>query len=157
MRGDLDETLARLARRDEALRRRAAAAGEGPRQEDSAAPAPAGRGEHGAYRLPGGTGPEQRDPVEEVAEAVRRVVAEHPGLAVSLRVEQGGQAYPLRVAWSGPEVTVGPLPAPAPPPAWPMPAKTGPAPGQDGVGDPAARLAELIRRDPSVLDDIGPG
>jgi hypothetical protein len=154
MRGDLDETLARLARRDEALRRRGAATGEEPRRHDAGARP----GEHGTDRPRGVTRPEPRDPVQEVAEAVRRVVAEHPGLAVTLRVEQGGQAYPLRVTWSGPEVTVGPVPPPAPPPAWPMSVKTVPASGQDGVNaDPAARLAELIRRDPSLLDDIGPG
>ncbi|MGY0005604.1 hypothetical protein [Micromonospora sp. I033] len=166
MRGDLDETLARLARREEALRRRAPLPGEqageagpdGPDGPDGPGHVPVdGRVGHGAYRLRSGDRPEQRDPVEEVAEAVRRVVAEHPGLAVTLRVERGGQAYPLRVSWSGPEVTVGAAPAPAPPPAWPMSAKTVPAPGQDGMAtDPAARLAEMIRRDPSLLDDTGP-
>ncbi|MCP3783876.1 hypothetical protein NLX85_10920 [Micromonospora sp. A3M-1-15] len=160
MRGDLDETLARLARREEALRRRGPLADEPEEQFEAAGPgdAPAdGRAGHGAYRLRGGDRPERRDPVEEVAEAVRRVVAEHPGLAVVLRVELGGQAYPLRVSWSGPEVRVGAAPAPAPPPAWPMSVKTVPAPGQDGVAtDPAARLADMIRRDPSLLEDTGP-
>ncbi|MCW3839235.1 hypothetical protein ONA70_03870 [Micromonospora yasonensis] len=108
MRGDLDDTLARLARREDALRRRGAAPGDEPgRGEDGAVAAPTGRDGYGAYRLRGGTRPEQRDPVREIAEAVRQVVAEHPGLAVTLRVEQGGQAYPLRVAWSGAEVRVG--------------------------------------------------
>ncbi|RLQ06334.1 hypothetical protein EAD96_08420, partial [Micromonospora sp. BL1] len=119
---------------------------------------PAGRGRagHGAYRLRGGEAPVRRDPVEEVAEAVRRVVAEHPGLAVTLRVELGEQAYPLRVSWSGTAVTVGPAAPPAPPPAWPMSVKTVPAPGHDPLeSDPAARLAEMIRRDPSLLDDPG--
>ncbi|MFR9779303.1 hypothetical protein ACL02O_25005 [Micromonospora sp. MS34] len=156
MRGDLDETLARLARREETLRRRGNVPEEEPdRDQDGAVAARDRREGHGAYRLRGGTRPERRDPVEEVAEAVRRVVAEHPGLAVNLRVEQGGQAYPLRVSWSGPEVTVGP--AAAPPPAWPMSVKTVPAPGHDGMAvDPAARLAELIRHDPSLLEDTGP-
>ncbi|MET8838340.1 hypothetical protein ABZV78_31165 [Micromonospora sp. NPDC004540] len=161
MRGDLDETLARLARREEALRRRQPLPGEQDEEIERGRPDDPpvdGRAGHGAYRLRGGGDrPERRDPVEEVAEAVRRVVAEHPGLAVVLRVELGGQAYPLRVSWSGPEVTVGAAPAPAPPPAWPMSVKTVPAPGQDGVAtDPAARLAEMIRRDPSLLDDPGP-
>ncbi|MGR6322440.1 hypothetical protein Q2K19_13410 [Micromonospora soli] len=152
MRGDLDETLARLARREEALRHRGPVPGE--ESEDTE---PVTREGHGAYRLRGGPGPERRNPIEDVAEAMRRVVAEHPGLAVTLRVEQGGQAYPLRISWSGPEVTVTPVPAPAPPPAWPMSVKTVPAPGQDRVAtDPAVRLAEMIRRDPSLLEETGP-
>ncbi|WP_431942703.1 hypothetical protein [Micromonospora marina] len=160
MRGDLDETLARMARREEALRRRAPMPGE-PAGRDVAAEAADepgdGRAGHGAYRLRGGEAPVRRDPVEEVAEAVRRVVAEHPGLAVTLRVELGEQAYPLRVSWSGPAVTVDPATPPAPPPAWPMSVKTVPAPGHDPLeSDPAARLAEMIRRDPSLLDDPGP-
>ncbi|MBU8857374.1 MULTISPECIES: hypothetical protein [unclassified Micromonospora] len=159
MRGDLDETLARMARREEALRRRAPMPGE-PADRDVPAEAVDehgdGRAGHGAYRLRGGEAPVRRDPVEEVAEAVRRVVAEHPGLAVTLRVELGEQAYPLRVSWSGSAVTVGPA-TPAPPPAWPMSVKTVPAPGHDPLeSDPAARLAEMIRRDPSLLDDPGP-
>lgn len=137
MRGDLEETLARLARREEAMRRRAIhpddeAGGAEPRPDDRAA-------------------------VEEVAEAVRRVVAAHPGMVVSLRVEHGGQAYLLRVSWAGPDVTVGAPDAAGPPPVWPMSVKTVPAPGQEGPSpDPAARLAEMIRRDPSLLEDTGP-
>ncbi|SBT48621.1 hypothetical protein [Micromonospora auratinigra] len=169
MRGDLDETLARLARREEALRRRTTTPGEDPGRDEGGEPVVAGdpvtagepavgRAGHGAYRLRGGArAAEQRDPVEEVAEAVRRVVAEHPGLAVTLRVEQDGQAYPLRISWSGPVVAVGPVAAPAPPSSWPMSVKTVPAPGRDGMaGDPAARLAEMIRRDPSLLEETGP-
>lgn len=157
MRGELDETLARLARREE-LRRRTPGPGEDVEPDTAAGPAgPVTREGHGAYRLRGAPGPERQNPVEEIAEAVRRAVAGHPGVAVTLRVEHGGQAYPLRVSWSGPEVTVEPAAAPAPPPSWPMSVKTVPAPGQDGVAtDPAARLAEMIRRDPSLLEDIGP-
>ncbi|WP_319459977.1 hypothetical protein [Micromonospora sp. RTP1Z1] len=156
MRGDLDETLARLARREEALRRRAGGPGEEVAEEEPV-PAESPRDGHGAYRLRGGSRPVDRDPVEEVAEAVRRVVAEHPGLVVTLRVEHDGQAYPLRVSSAGPDVTVGAEAAVAPPPAWPMSVKTVPAPGQDGLSaDPAARLAEMIRREPSLLEDTGP-
>ncbi|MEK8109114.1 hypothetical protein NKG94_38915 [Micromonospora sp. M12] len=114
MRGDLDETLARLARREEALRRRATD------RNDTAAP-------RGAGRLDGDNGgPARHDPrhaeadasgdvpgwgpVEEVAEAVRQVVGAHPGLAVTVQVEHAGQTYPLRVSWDGPAVTVGPVP-----------------------------------------------
>ncbi|MGN9810583.1 hypothetical protein ACTMSW_14625 [Micromonospora sp. BQ11] len=96
-----------------------------------------------------------RDPVEEVAEVVRRVVAEHPGMAVSVRVDHDGQEHPLRVSWSGGIVTVSGTGAAVPPPPWPMSVKTVPAwTPRDGLSsDPAARLAEIIRQDPSLLTD----
>ncbi|MDG4761684.1 hypothetical protein [Micromonospora sp. WMMD710] len=171
MRGDLDETLARLARREEALRRRT-----NDRDDSTPPPGPVGGPAHHASGPtdPRGTRPGRhagRDtpddppgwgPVEEVAEAVRQVVDAHPGLAVTVRVEHAGRTYPLRVSWDGPRATVGPEPpaAPAePPPSWPMSGRTVPAwaPGPDGLTpDPAARLAELIRRDPSLLDELDP-
>ncbi|MGN9776010.1 hypothetical protein ACTMS0_09570 [Micromonospora sp. H33] len=208
MRGGLDETLARLARREEALRRRGAEPGtegdsvrlpgpEAGRREPGqgeAARAEAARGDTGrgeAGRNAGPAWPDHRDagvrrgatpaawrddptgrsagqhraeapgpdPVEEVAEAVRRIVERHLGLAVAVRVEHDGQAYPLGVAWSGGSVTVSAEPAVAPPPAWPLSARTVPdrSSGPDGVRpDPAARLADLIRHDPSLLTDIDP-
>ncbi|SIN24085.1 hypothetical protein [Micromonospora cremea] len=165
MRGDLDETLARLARREEALRRRA-----NDRDETATPPGPAGGPADPAggrtdarnagpdtYGEVGGWGP-----VEEVAEAVRQVVGAHPGLAVTVRVEHAGRTYPLLISWDGPHVTVGPEPLAAPvepPPAWPLSGRTVPAwaPGPNGLTpDPAARLAELIRRDPSLLDELDP-
>ncbi|MFI9528202.1 hypothetical protein [Micromonospora rosaria] len=99
-------------------------------------------------------GPAGTDPVRAVAEAVRRVVAEHPGVAVTLRVEHDGQAYPLRVGWSAGTVTVRAEAEVVPPPVWPMSVRTVPEwpTGPDGTNvDPAARLAEMIRRDPSLL------
>ncbi|SCL63013.1 hypothetical protein GA0070606_3724 [Micromonospora citrea] len=211
MRGGLDETLARLARREEALRRRAAeqrdpgavgrggaeAVGPGGAADAEAverrgvedvgqggpeAVGPGGAADAEVVAAPDGADPgradgrggarnagpgwadarragEPRDPVAEVAEAVRRVVAGHPGVAVTVRVEHDGQAYPLRVAWSGTGVTVDAAAPAGPPPEWPVSARTVPAwtPGRDGVSpDPAARLAELIRRDPSVLGDDDP-
>ncbi|MFI1192866.1 hypothetical protein ACH4T9_06325 [Micromonospora sp. NPDC020750] len=99
-----------------------------------------------------------RDPVAEVAEAVARVVATHPGVTVTVRVEHDGQAYPLRVGWSGGQVTVGAEAATVPPPVWPLSVRTVPAwvPKPDQLtADPTARLAELIRRDQSLLG--GPG
>ncbi|MFC0503780.1 hypothetical protein [Micromonospora costi] len=180
MRGGLDETLARMARREEALRRAAGPAeqadrepgaqtdrepdaqggrepdAQGRREPDAQGgrePGAQGGREPGAHRLDGDRATAE-DPVEAVVEAVRRVVAEHPGLAVTVRVEQGGQAYPLRVAWSGDEVTV--AAELAPPPTWPVSGRNAPSwpPGRGGTGHaPAARLAELIRRDPSLLTD----
>ncbi|WP_235965734.1 hypothetical protein [Micromonospora rubida] len=251
MRGGLDETLARMARREEALRRRGAEPAEEPGQEAAApsaaadalgmppggdvgpgrptsapAPGPGGgdvdlsrvatgappdRAGGEAARLVGPTGRARalralpagpttgttggtttgrvdgatggrvdggvgtaggtagsaegrreasvgRDPVAEVAEAVARVVATHPGVTVTVRVEHDGQAYPLRVGWSGGRVTVGAEAATVPPPVWPLSVKTVPAwmPGPERLtADPAARLAELIRHDPSLLGDPG--
>ncbi|MDM4721085.1 hypothetical protein QTQ03_16315 [Micromonospora sp. WMMA1363] len=145
MRGGLDETLARLARREEALRRRSTDPGG-----DTDPPASLAAGQHRA-RAP------EPLPVDEVAEAVRRIVQRHPALAVELRVAHDSRAYPLRVAWSEGSVTVSA--EPAPPPAWPLSARTVPAWSSrlDGpAADPAARLADLIRRDPSLLSDIDP-
>ncbi|WP_406078110.1 hypothetical protein [Micromonospora sp. NBC_00858] len=175
MRGDLDETLARLARREEALRRLAADRDDStppPDQVDGPAQPGSGRtdtrnagpGRHDARHAGRDTPGEVAGwgPVEEVAEAVRQVVGAHPGLAVTVRVEHAGRTYPLRVSWDGPDVTVGPelsAPPPEPPPAWPLSGRTVPAwaPGPDGLtADPAARLAELIRRDPSLLNELDP-
>ncbi|OON29955.1 hypothetical protein BSA16_18860 [Micromonospora sp. Rc5] len=234
MRGDLDETLARLARREEALRRRGADPGDEPGREPAAPSVPAQAAAHPvgwgepaearqdptpAVRVDTGAGPDAgtgdaaapatrprlvgdvgqdpadalprrtggvpalpaaptlthpalaeptlaqpagvagRDPVDEVAEAVARVVAAHPGMTVALRVEHDGQAYPLRVGWSNGRVTVGAEAATVPPPVWPLTVKAVPAWPSDADRlkvDPAARLAELIRRDPSLLDSTDP-
>ncbi|MBM0276812.1 hypothetical protein [Micromonospora tarensis] len=167
MRGDLDETLARLTRREEALRRRAAD------RDTAAPPGPPRLGGDARIAGPGRHDPRHAEvdasadvagwgPVEEVAEVVRQVVGAHPGLAVTVQVEHAGRTYPMRVAWDGSAVTVGPVPPVTPvqpPPAWPLSGRTVPAwaPGPDGLNpDPAARLAELIRRDPSLLDELDP-
>lgn len=144
MRGELEDTLARMARREELQRRRAAAG---------------------------------RTSVDELIEAVQRVVARHPGLAVTMSVAEGDTTSVLRVEWAGGNIAVAPAVAPAveasivpavdspgagrsamdaqPRTAWPLSGKTVPdwAADSDGLtDDPAARLAELIRRDPSLLD-----
>ena len=67
---------------------------------------------------------------DEVAEAVRRVVEAYPDTTVSVTVDgPAGGTTALQVGWFNGVVVV--LPGPAP--------------------DAAARLAELIRRDPSLL------
>ncbi|MBO4206550.1 hypothetical protein [Micromonospora echinofusca] len=140
MRGELDEALARMARREELLRRRSA-----PVEGRSTAP-------------PGG------EPLAEVTEAVRRVVAAHPGLSVDLEVDHDGTARQLRIAWSGETVTVtssgaeatGTVPD-SPPPAWPLPVTPVPvwSVETDGLSDdPDARLAELLRRNPTLLENL---
>ncbi|MEV0944464.1 hypothetical protein AB0I90_29380 [Micromonospora wenchangensis] len=216
MRGGLDETLARLARREEARRRRSAdpETGDGgstlafeatgrattaPAGADSAHPGSAateparpgpGPAATAAAELartgPGWAGPGPApggDPVEEVAEAVRRVVATRPGLTVVLRVEYAGRTYPLRIEQAQPAARnerpgvgartdrpengvrnerpevgarAGVDPPASPPPAWPLADRTPPAwtPAREVPGvDPAARLAEMIRRDPTLLDN----
>jgi hypothetical protein len=67
--------------------------------------------------------------VDEVTEAVRRVVANHPGTTVALTVDGPGGPVALQVAWEDGKVVVAPGPTP----------------------DAAARLAELIRRNPGWL------
>ncbi|MFY1704655.1 hypothetical protein ACN28G_23495 [Micromonospora sp. WMMA1923] len=162
MRGDLDETLARMARREEALRRANDPVGgrnarPGAERHDPVPGPPTERDEPAGSGVATVGGP---DPVQAVVEAVSRVVAAHPGVAVSLRVEHAGQAYPVRVGWSDRGVTVGTENEAVPPPVWPMPARTEPAwtnAPEGAAPDPAARLAEMIRRDPSLLrDDGGP-
>jgi len=140
MRGDLDDALARLARRDQLLRR----TGPGAHQATAA--------------------------VNEIAAAVRHVVQRHPGLSATVRLEGVGPATEVRVGRHAGLVRVvvildqhadgtgqdndhaatpGDVPdapgAPPPgPPEWP--------PRADAEsGSPAARLAELIRQDPSLL------
>jgi hypothetical protein len=133
MRGELDDALARMARREQLQRRVAEQAAGGP--------------------------------VDEVVEAVRRVVAQHPALAVRLWVEDGSVPSLVRVAWSEGAVTVTPETIAAPAdsgatPSWPMSVRTVPAwaAAADGLTDaPAARLAEMIRRDPSLLDGTDNG
>ncbi len=166
MRDGLDETLARMRRREEALRRRSADPTTTADDQSGPQPQPGRTPGHGASRTegrnagPGWAGVREpaheappRHVVEDFAAALYAVVAAHPGTAVTARIDHDGQAYDLRVAWSGPEVTVSGQPS-TPPPAWPMSSNTVPgwSAGQEGLSaDPAARLAELIRRDPSLL------
>lgn len=184
MRGELDDALARMARREELLRRQSAQPAEGSRPPAGAPrptnqrtrfagdslrpPAEGGRppaegtrlAADGMHRpLADGT----RSPAEEVAEAVRRVVAHHPGLTVSLTVDNGTARAAIRVGWSAGAVTIAPAAEPAAPvsaptpPAWPLSVKTVPsweAVSNEQNGDSAARLAALIRRDPSLLGGL---
>ncbi|WP_433530120.1 hypothetical protein ACQPYA_28640 [Micromonospora sp. CA-263727] len=166
MRGDLDETLARMRRREEALRRRATDP-IGTADDQPGSPPDPGRAPGSGVSRTGGhnAGPgwggarepvregSSRRVVEDVVEALRALVAVHPGTSIAARIDHGGQAYDLLVTGNGQDVTVSGQPA-TPPPAWPMPISTLPdrPAGPDGSGvDPAARLAELIRRDPSLL------
>ncbi|HEX7746295.1 MAG TPA: hypothetical protein VF462_13660 [Micromonosporaceae bacterium] len=75
MRGELDDALARLARREELQRRRSGEA-------------------HPDVVL------------DEVADALRQVVAQHPGLAVTATVHLGATSSTVRVAWSDGSATV---------------------------------------------------
>jgi hypothetical protein len=119
VRGELDDALARLARREELQRRRA----------EAAAP----------------------DAVlDEVADALRRVVAQHPGLAVTATVTDAGGSSTVRVAWSEGSAAVVPSAEPGDdahigmrgepvagrtPYVWPMTVRTIPS---SPAGDPPA-------------------
>ncbi|WP_204290326.1 hypothetical protein [Micromonospora gifhornensis] len=157
MRGGLDETLARMRRREEALRLRSTEPADGESgSADGTPPSGAGgRNDGTGWAPPREAGGHVLD---DVAEALRAAVAVHPGTAVTARIDHDGQAYDLRVAWTGQEVTVTGQPV-ATPPSWPLSANTvagWPARQESLTGDPAARLAELIRRDPSLLTSEGP-
>ncbi|WP_326555266.1 hypothetical protein [Micromonospora sp. NBC_01813] len=159
MRGDLDDALARLARRDQLNKR----VSQGNDRTASAA--------------------------QEIAAAVRQVVERHPGLTASVRLVDGGQAVDFTVAHHGGRVQVtvdGPTATGQPPatgrppngtrdvhghPGGGAPASTGgfgesptsgvptaggppdwPPRSEFTPGSPAARLAEMIRQDPSLLN-----
>lgn len=123
VRGELDDALARLARREELQRRRSGAA----------------------------------DPpdavLDEVADALRRVVAQHPGLAVTATVTDATGSSTVRVAWSDGSATVTPTGEAAEGPgggmldepvagrtpyAWPMTVRTVPG-SSGGESGPANR------------------
>jgi hypothetical protein len=90
-----------------------------------------------AHQNAGAFAPVRPSVADLVAEAVRRVVEAHPGTAVAATVDGPGGPVAVQVAWRDGEVVV----------VTPGPAPDGPGPAPDA----AARLAELIRRDPSLL------
>ncbi|MFD0823115.1 hypothetical protein ACFQ0D_33420, partial [Micromonospora zhanjiangensis] len=166
MRGELDDALARMARMEELQRRLAngaprdlRASGE-PAQQDR--PPTDQR-----YEPHPPVDPAVRpwSAVDDVVEAVRLVVGHHPQLAVTLWAEDGTTGAAVRVEWVDGVVTVTPDEEPvampsagAPPPSYPMTvqprAQTPTAwtpPTEEGANASAARLAEMIRRNPSLL------
>jgi hypothetical protein len=142
VRGGLDDALERLARRDQ-LRKRVAPTSVSSSDDDDS-----GIGSSGA--------------IGEVVEAVRRIVERHPGLSVTVYGEEGEVSAEIRiarrdgvveatvVAAEGPVSATAPVPAQPPalpgPPAWPLATD-----GTPSAAGAAARLAELIRQDPSLL------
>jgi hypothetical protein len=143
VRGGLDDALERLARMDQLRRRAESAAGGAPTA-------------HG---------------LAEAIEAVRRVVERYPDLAITVYGQQGQASAEVRIEREGGVVRAtvvsveGPMPAEAdpalgfgakgavlpaeippplaPPPTWPM--------AHEDPHNAAARLAEMIRQDPSLL------
>jgi hypothetical protein len=101
MRGEIDDVLARMARREALQRRREA--------------------EEAARRA---------DPVAQVTEAVREVVDRHPSLAVTMWVTDGSALTALHVLHEDGRVTIRPAAEPAmpsagaPPESWPMTVRT---------------------------------
>jgi len=100
MRDAFGEALDRMARREELDRLRAAAATS-----------------------------KRASVATEVAEAVRKVVEEHPDTAVTVAIESAGATTTFLVGWADGTVTIAPGP----------------------VQDAAAQLADLLRRHPTLL------
>ncbi len=90
----------------------------------------------------------------EVVKAVSEVVQRHGSLTVTVTVDDAGALATVRIVRRDGHVQVTRLeprpaastPADAPPPPWP-------AREAETLDQTAARLAELIRQDPSLLDD----
>lgn len=89
-------------------------------------------------------------PVEEVIEALRAITARHPGLAITVTVDNAGAPTTARItARTGtPEVI-----RLAPTPEKPQPPE---APPPDQYSYSAARLADMLRKDPDLLDSPKP-
>jgi hypothetical protein len=136
----LVDGLARLARRQEMTRRlgSATSGGVAPAQPPSwplETPVVATAGEVTA--------------VDEVAAAVGRVVERHPGASVVLTVQDRAGAWLVRVDWRDGSVRTSTTPVePA------VSAGTGADLPDDRPA--AARLAELLRADPYMLEREGP-
>jgi hypothetical protein len=96
--------------------------------------------------------------VEEVIEAVRAIAARHPGLAVTVTVDDNGTPTTARItARTGTPEVIRLVPTPDKPvpdrrPAAEKPTHR-PAPPPDHRSLSAARLADLIRRDPDLLEE----
>lgn len=77
-----------------------------------------------------------RSPVDDLVEAIEAVVRRHPGLTVTVVAQRDHDSWQVRVGWAGPEVqTEAARVEEAPPPR-----------------HTAARLADLLRENPSLLD-----
>ena len=87
-------------------------------------------------------GPGRGDPVvEELIEAIAPILHRHGEVAVTLTVDGTPDPVPLRLSWQDGKLAVDPVP-------------TAPGTAEPPVETPAqtaARLAELIRQDPSML------
>jgi hypothetical protein len=128
MRDALGDALERMARREEVERLRAAAAAQAasdPVATGVAATVAAGIFEGTVV----GTASPRSSVAAELAEAIRQVAQNHPGTIITASVEGTGGEVSMQVSWIDGQVVVRPGPAP----------------------DAAARLAEMIRRDPTLL------
>jgi hypothetical protein len=98
-----------------------------------------------------GAGPGRGDPiVEELIDVVGTVLHKHGTAAVTLTVEGTGEPVTLRLHWEDGRLAVSRLPAVS---AQPAPGSTPAA--TETSEQTAARLAALIRKDPSVLRNDG--
>src|SRR5437773_293899 len=94
--------------------------------------------------------------LDEVTEALAEVLRRHSSVAMTVIVEDPQAQVAVRLAWFGGRLTVNRIDPPVESEAagadLPSPVNgANPAPPPPDI---AARLAELIRRDPSLLEDL---
>jgi hypothetical protein len=156
MRGELDDALARLRRWDEVRQRLATGSGRASVPGRPAEPPAA----HGAAPVPASEpAPTPGPAVEEMINAIGEIVRRHPQLTVAVTIAEAGTSWTAELVGrenAEPAVTrleyetstngVAPAPQVRPPTL----------PGRPESAESAerttARLAELIRQDPSLLD-----
>jgi len=158
VRGELDDALARLRRWDEVRQKLASGATSGADVEADPTPPPPPPPEPPAGPVPGPA-------VDEAVAAVGEVVRRYPRTAIVVTVRDQGTFWTAHLAIGADgqvEVTrAEPRDAgEAPQPTKPVAAESGIGPVGRGMSPPsgetperaASRLADLIRRDPSLLD-----
>jgi hypothetical protein len=92
------------------------------------------------------TPPPEAAPVEEVIEALRAIAARHPGLSITVTVDNAGTPTTARItARTGTPEVIRLVATPEKP----QPSET---PPPDQYSYSAARLADMLRKDPALLE-----
>src|SRR5690348_1786458 len=94
--------------------------------------------------------------VDEVVDALAELVRRHGGLTLTVVVEDARAQAAVRLAWEDGRLVVNRVDPSAVAEPAEAEAPAGSAGGSTPSPDTAARLAELIRRDPWVLEDRNP-